>query len=786
MLLIDNDWEYTSNWSDDLLTGGHFEETVRLPHNVEPMPLHYADSDSYQKIVGYRKSLDINYDPSRRYFLQFDAAGHIADVYFNGQYVAHHGTGYTAFRAEITDFIDPAGDNTVIVKLNTTEDPSVPPFGFVIDYLTYGGLYRHVWLDDRNPTFLKDAWIRTPSCDHMIVEYAVDSPDDMSGLSLKAELFDVDGSEVFCGQNQLIGPIGALDFDLPEMKTWSPETPELYKATLTLMKDSEILDEVTKTVGFRTIGTDATNILLNGKPYFIRGLNRHQCYPYVGYAAPDSLQEEDARILKEELGLNSVRTSHYPQSHAFLDACDRLGLLVFTEIPGWQHLGGDQWKDQAVQNVREMVMEYRQHPSIYMWGVRINESLDDDELYKRTNREAHRLDPDRPTSGVRYLEKSSLLEDVYAYNDFSHNGETPGCKPKKDVTPDMNKPLIITEANGHMFPTKAFDPWSKRQEHALRHSRVLNAAMADHGHAGCYQWCMFDYLTHKDFGSGDRVCYHGVMDTFRNPKLAASVYSSQQEEYPVLEIGSSMDIGDYPAGHIGPVFAFTNCDEVRLYKNGDLVKAYRPKPNGGMVHPPILIDDFIGDLLQTREGFPKAQADIVRRCLLAAGRYGMAALPMKYKALLGYCMAKYKMTYDQGVQLYSKYVGNWGGDATSWTFEGWKNGIKVVTRVKTPGKKLHLEAVPSHTRLTDGATYDMASVRMCLKDENGNITPYAQIPVKICLEGPGKLVGPDTVVTEGGMTGTYVMSAGEPGQITLTLSPEGLEPIKLFFNVEII
>ena len=291
MLLIDNDWEYTSNWSDDLLTGGHFEETVRLPHNVEPMPLHYADSDSYQKIVGYRKRLDINYDPSRRYFLQFDAAGHIADVYFNGQHVAHHGTGYTAFRAEITDFIDPAGDNTVIVKLNTTEDPSVPPFGFVIDYLTYGGLYRHVWLDDRNSTFLKDAWIRTPSCDHMIVEYTVDSPDDMSGLSLKAELFDVDGNEVFCGQNQLIGPIGALDFDLPEMKTWSPETPELYKAVLTLMKDSEILDEVTKTVGFRTIGTDSTNILLNGNPYFIRGLNRHQCYPYVGYAAPDSLQE---------------------------------------------------------------------------------------------------------------------------------------------------------------------------------------------------------------------------------------------------------------------------------------------------------------------------------------------------------------------------------------------------------------------------------------------------------------------------------------------------------------
>ena len=111
----------------------------------------------------------------------------------------------------------------------------------------------------------------------------------------------------------------------------------------------------------------------------------------------------------------------------------------------------------------------------------------------------------------------------------------------------------------------------KRQEHALRHARVLNDAMADGQHAGCFGWCMFDYATHKDFGSGDRVCYHGVMDAFRNPKLAAYAYASQQEETPVLAVGSSMDIGDYPAGTIGDVYVFTNADEVALYKNGDFV-----------------------------------------------------------------------------------------------------------------------------------------------------------------------------------------------------------------------
>ena len=144
----------------------------------------------------------------------------------------------------------------------------------------------------------------------------------------------------------------------------------------------------------------------------------------------------------------------------------------------------------------------------------------------------------------------------------------------------MKKPLLISEANGHMFPTKPFDHLARRQEHALRHARVLNAAMADGEHMGCFQWCMFDYATHKDFGSGDRICYHGVMDSFRNPKLAAAVYASQSDETPVLEIGSPMDIGDYPGGNVD-IYAFTNADEVRLYKNDEFVKTFRQRGKEG-------------------------------------------------------------------------------------------------------------------------------------------------------------------------------------------------------------
>lgn len=146
---------------------------------------------------------------------------------------------------------------------------------------------------------------------------------------------------------------------------------------------------------------------------------------------PESMQKLDAEILKYELGVNAVRTSHYPQSHHFIDRCDELGLLVFTEIPGWQHIGDDEWKKQAVINTREMVTQYMHHPSIILWGVRINESQDCNELYKQTNSVAHNIDRFRQTSGVRYIEKSHLLEDVYAFNDFSHNGTNAGLKAKR-------------------------------------------------------------------------------------------------------------------------------------------------------------------------------------------------------------------------------------------------------------------------------------------------------------------------------------------------------------------
>lgn len=513
-------------------------------------------------------------------------------------------------------------------------------------------------------------------------------------------------------------------------------------------------------------------------------MNRHQSYPYIGYAAPESLQREDARILQEELHCTAVRTSHYPQSQYFLDECDRRGLLVFTELPGWQHIGDDNWKDAACEMLREMLLQNRNHPSIILWGVRINESVDDDAFYTRTNKIAHQLDPSRATSGVRYLEKSHLLEDVYAYNDFSHNGVTPGAKPKKDVTPDMGKALLISECNGHMYPTKAFDDGPHRQEHALRHVRVQNAAYGSGEHAGCFGWCMFDYQTHKDFGSGDRICYHGVLDSFRNPKLAAAVYASQGDADPVLAVSSSMDIGDNPAGQLGTAYVFSNAQQVKLYKNDVFVTALRQSEWTALPHPPFVVDDTIGELLETQEHFSPSKAAAVRDCLLAAGKYGLAGLPLAYKVKFGWCMLHYKMTFEDGVALYGKYVGNWGGEATRWRFDAVQDGNVVRSVTLCPSAKLHLEVKASRTTLREQDTYDMAAVRVRILDENGIPAPYAQLPVQFTVEGSAALVGPQTAVAEGGMTGTYLRTVGIAGESVLTVSAPQTQPVVLRFTIE--
>ena len=767
---FNNGWEFVTGKPDFIGA-----KIVRLPHNMVDLPYNYTDENAYQVVGYYRKQFHKQdaWD-GKQIRLYIEAAAHYAKVYLNGELLGEHGNGYTAFTVDFTGKIQE--DNELIIEVDARESLNIPPFGHVIDYLTYGGLYREVYLLVNEESYIEDVFVEMDVEAEVCKFHVQTTVHGDQFVEVKHILRDMDGNRVLSWNFE--------DAEFEDFHPWDIFDPYLYTLETQVVYLNEVVDSKITTIGIRKIEFKADGFYLNDQKVRIRGLDRHQSYPYVGYAMPASMQKMDAHVLHDELKLNAVRTSHYPQSQHFIDECDKLGLLVFTEIPGWQHIGDEEWKLQAIRNTEEMVVQYRNHPSIILWGVRINEAKDDDDVYLRTNRAARILDRTRPTSGVRYIKQSSLIEDVYAFNDFSHEGHTKGCLPKSEVTPDMDKGYIITEYNGHMYPTKAFDDEAHRTEHFLRHNRVLDEVRNNKDIAGSFGWCMADYNTHEDFGSGDRICYHGVLDMYRNPKLAAYAYKAFGEE-PVLEVTSNMNIGDFPAGNLSEVYVASNADKIRLYKNDELIRVFGKddRPFKHLKNSPFFIDDFIGDRLRKNEGFTKAKADDVKKVLIGAQKYGMDNLPIDVKLSAVKCLALHGMTFEDAVALYGKYIGGWGDDTTVWKFEAIKDGEVVKTLIKSPTYEVHFDVDVTSTQLVEGDTYDVAAIRLRAIDEYGNQLPYYQEPVFFEATGAIEVIGPKVSSFRGGATGTYVKTI-MPGTGTLKIHFERGESKTIEFTVK--
>ena len=805
-LYLNDDWLFTEQFEDSLMAPEYPENTlqpVRLPHTCKETPFHYFDESLYQMVSGYRRHLLIPKDwQGKRILLTFEGAAHDSTVFCNGKKVGEHHCGYTAFTVDLTDNVLYGQDNLLCVRLDSRENLNVPPFGYVIDYMTYGGIYRDVRLEVKEKVSLSDIFVHTaidfrssPVTAQITSEITLTESDKNVTIRQyympKSTAAAQESWRLLCEQTVSTDVSCDKEFSLTATITapllWDTEEANLYILKTQLYQDNTLLDETETTFGIREAVFKKDGFYLNGRKLRIRGLNRHQSFPYVGYAMPKSMQRLDADLLKKELGLNAVRTSHYPQSHYFLERCDELGLLVFTEFPGWQHIGDDSWKAQAVANAEDMIRQYRNHPSIILWGIRINESPDDDAFYEKTNAVAHKLDPSRPTGGVRAMKKSHLLEDVYTYNDFLHDGEMPGCDPKKKVTSDMEKPYLISEYNGHMYPTKAFDNEERRSEHAIRHANVLDAVAGQPDIAGSFGWCMFDYNTHKDFGSGDRICYHGVMDMFRNPKLAANIYACEQEQTPVLEITSSMDIGEHPGCNRGNIYILSNADSVKMYKNDRFIKEYLPgmSPYKHLKHGPILIDDFIGDSFAQNERFRPKHAKEITDAMNLVARGSLNHIPKRLYLTALKLLLIYHIDFAEVTRLYTKYIGDWGGTATVYRFDAIKDGKVVKSVTKEPVREIRLEAEADHTILTEQHSYDVALVRIRAVDDHGNVLPFYQEPVRLIAEGDISIIGPDTIALQGGMGGTYVKSTGRSGRGALLLQSQTAGEIRIPFQIKI-
>lgn len=275
-------WEFTRHWTEAFGKGLPVpkQQAVRLPHTCREVPLHYASPADYEMVCGYRKQFRVPpVQAAPRLFVRFDGAAHQAVVRVNGKLAGQHRGGYTGFAVEITDLVDREGENLLTVQLDTREDPAIPPFGFVIDYLTYGGLYREVWLEATAESRLTDLFVYTPTLHEAVVQWTAELTP--AAVAVRIRLETADGT-LLAEQTAQAAETGKIQLSVPDAQPWDTEHPVLHHAVAELLNAAgQPIDRKQVVFGFRTAEFRADGFYLNGKKTFLRGLNRHQSYPYM-------------------------------------------------------------------------------------------------------------------------------------------------------------------------------------------------------------------------------------------------------------------------------------------------------------------------------------------------------------------------------------------------------------------------------------------------------------------------------------------------------------------------
>lgn len=588
--------------------------SVNIPHtfNLDA----YRQPNYYQGKGLYRRVLTLpEVDPHRRYYLKIDAASKAAEVTVNGKSAGSHAGGYTAFVVDVTDYIQK--ENIIEITVDNGRKDITP---ISADFTFWGGIYRDVWL------------VSTPEqhfrMDNMGSDGVFVSTPEVNGqrgkIQVKGEVTnDAETAVTLEVQNQVYSPQGDL-LQIRKQKVklkagetrefghvsdvianpdlWSPETPSLYKVKTQLLnpKTNEVIDEKTNKVGFRWFTFDGNKgFSLNGKPYKLRGVNRHQDQAPVGVALDDEAHRRDIRLIKE-LGCNFIRISHYPQDDAIVEMCDELGLLAWEEIPIINIVPDTPgYADNCELNLREMIRQHYNHPSIIAWGY-MNEILltvppvDSPEWQpckERTVALAQRLEAalkeeDSSRVSVMAFNMTNLyneigldLEDVVGWNlyqgwyvdkleDFNK-----WCEDQHRRYP--HHPMIISEWGAgsdrrlHTTEGRAFDFSMEYQQTYVEH--YLPFIEEKEWISGCTYWNFIDFNVAARQESMPRVNNKGLFYNDRTPKDVAYYFKSMwRKDIPVLRIASrdwKVRVGK--EGETQQIKLYSNLPEVELFVNGE-------------------------------------------------------------------------------------------------------------------------------------------------------------------------------------------------------------------------
>jgi beta-galactosidase len=716
-------------------------EKVSLPHTAHIEPVQKV-KEQWQGTSFYRKYFTIPAaNKGKHIAVKFEAAMHEADVYLNGKHVYKHLGGFLPFYIDISNYVLFGKPNCILVKLNNQDNPDIPPGKPIkdLDYNYYGGIYRNAWLIVKNKIYINDAVQAghengggillhdeqvSDKLAKLVVKTEVNNDlDQQKKVSVKVVLTDKAGKIVSTStiDEQLLKAktFGAFTSNLTvnAPKLWSPLHPDLYRVRVQVTADGKTVDEQTFNTGIKTIKFEASGFYLNGEKFKIVGTNRHQEYPYIGYALSDNAQYRDAWKIKSA-GYNFVRCSHYPPSPAFLDACDELGILVMDAIPGWQFFGGRTFQENSFQNIRDMIRRDRNHAAIVLWEASLNETDMSKPYMDTANSIVHRELP---------------FKDVFStgWEDYAFDVFNPARQHLK--APDYwkkynkNKPLLIAEYgdweyyaqnagfNQTEYQNLTKEEKSSRQVRGYGQERLLQQALNyQEAHndnfngniVGDVNWLMFDYKR----GYAADIEMSGVMDIFRVPKFAYYFYQSQRnadESAPMLFIANYWNDPTDKTVKI-----YSNCDEVELKLNGTLIAKQKPDTGintNNLKHPPFTFK-----------------------------------------------VANYQPGSLQAT--------------------GYINGQKMVTSTSaTQGKpyKIVLKADYSGKSFKAG-TNDVLFVYAYVVDKNGVTVSDATNLVKFSVEGNAKIIGDKKGHAEAGIAPALIMGTDKPGTVLIKATGDQL------------
>lgn len=747
--LFNHHWEFVKDVEEaSVWNGGELPwETVSLPHTAHIEPLVIEDRQ-WQGTAWYRKSFFVPQDLEGRHLaLHFEGAMQVSDVYLNGEHIKSSYSGYLPFYVELTEHLDYGAENTILVRLNNEDNPQVPPGKPLddLDFNYFSGIYRNVWLVVKDKLHISDpigadragaggvlVTYSDVSNSNATVNVQVDvineHPEDLP-TSVKVILKDKEGNRVAEEVSEEI-PVTAgsyalfsfvLKLENPDL--WSPSSPSLYDLSVELYHDHQLTDSENERIGIRTFSFTTEGFELNGEPLYLRGTNRHQEYPYIGYALSDNAQYRDAWKIREA-GFNFVRLSHYPHSKAFMEALDELGLLSMNAIPGWQFFGDELFQERSINDVRKMMRRDRNHASVVLWEASLNETEMTEEFMERAHNAVFEEYPGEDVYTCGWWEG---VFDVYI------PARQHGTPPHYWNHYDGGKPILIAEygdweyyAHNAGFNQSAFedltsDERNSRQlrgfgqrrlaQQALNYQEAHNSNLKGNP-AGDANWLVIDY----NRGYAPDLEASGILDIFRLPKFAFWFYKSQATpgEFPIEEFNQPfVKIANY---YNDPTFTevkvYSNCQEVELFVNGNSIGRQLPD----------------NDVYSTHLNQPPFTFHLER------------FVPGELKAV------------------------------------GYIDGTEAANHIRhTPGEAAALKLwVDESNRPLEAGKNDIVFLYAAVVDENGTILPEAHHEILFEIKGDAELIGANPMAAEAGIA-TILLKAGKKGQrITVQAHSSGI------------